>query len=130
MVQQFEVQDVRNLAVSPDGSRFNIRVRDVDGEDTSIVFPSEALKSLLMSLFRVADTAFRRQLDDESARLAYPVYDFELQAAKEEERLILTLKTRDGFDASFAVEPGMIVMMAAMARQHIDAERKQDQILH
>ena len=129
-MDQFDVDSVKNLAVSSDGSRFNILVRGKDGEDKAIVFPSDALKSLLMSLFRVADTAFRRQLDDDNAKLAYPVHDFELQTAKDAECLILTLKTRDGFDASFAIEPGMIGIMAAMARQHIESERKHEQILH
>lgn len=59
MVHELEVQDVRNLVLSPDGSRFDIQVRRADGKDSAIVFPSEALKSLLMSLFRVADIVLR-----------------------------------------------------------------------
>lgn len=129
-MDDIEVRDLTTLKVSEDGSCFRLGIRKSDGQDAGLVFPSEALKALLMSLFRAANDAFQRQTDDPNVKLVYPIDDFELQAAVQDERLILTLRTQDGFDASFALQPNTLVVMASMARMHMEASEELAQTVH
>ncbi|MEM9354678.1 MAG: hypothetical protein AAGB04_00560 [Pseudomonadota bacterium] len=129
-MKDIEVAGLTTLKVSQDGTSFRMGVRTREGREAALVFPSESLKSLLIDLFRASDTAFKRQLDDNNVKLVYPIDDFALQAAVEDDRLILTLRTHDGFDASFALEPNTLVVMASMARMHMEATNEDAQTVH
>lgn len=119
------VAELTTLSVAPDGSAFRMGLRDVNGTDASLVFPSDAVKSLMMSLFRVGDTAFKRILNDDSARLVYPIDDYKLQWAPGTDRLILVLRTPDGFEAAFAVSPMALKSMAKQVKAHEKAQSVQ-----
>ena len=89
-MKDIEVAGLTTLKVSQDGTSFRMGVRTQEGRETALVFPSDTLKSLLISLFHASDTAFKRQMNDNHVKLVYPIDDFELQAAVEDDRLILT----------------------------------------
>ncbi len=106
MSHDIEVCELRALSVSADGTAFRIGLADSDRRDVGLVFPSDALKALMLSLFRVGDTAFKRLLNDDSARLVYPAETCRLQAASGMDgRIILVLQSADGFEAAFALAP-------------------------
>jgi hypothetical protein len=109
---------------SSDGTAFRIGLRDADGREAGLVFPSDAVKALMMSLFRVGDTAFKRLLNDDTARLVYPIENARLQASPGTDRLILVFTTTDGFEAAFAVEPKVLLDIAMQAHAHSGLKAK------
>lgn len=116
MSRDIEVGELRTLSVSADGSAFRIGLVDGDGGDVGLMFPSDALRTLMLSLFRVGDTAFKRLLNDESARLVYQAESVRLQAAPGSDLSILVLRTPDGFEAAFALDPKALTALAAGAK--------------
>ena len=71
--------------------------------------------------FLVGDTAFKRLINDESARLVYPVERCQLQQVPASEQLILVMKTPDGFEAAFAIDPALLARIATQALDHVAA---------
>src|SRR5262245_4240467 len=111
--------ELTDFWVSEDGRAFRLGVRDQNGSVRAVVLPSDALKSLMMSLFKIADTAMKRLYRDDGIRLVYPIEDYALESACGSERLILTLRTADGFEASFAVQPDDFLSMAISVSDHL-----------
>jgi hypothetical protein len=50
-------------------------------------------------------------------RLVYPLTDYNLEGAVGSENLILSLKTHDGFEVSFSVEPEALKRLGQLARR-------------
>jgi hypothetical protein len=117
MASDIQVRELRTLSVSSDGTAFRIGVRDGEGEEHGLVFPSDALRTLMLSLFRVRDTAFKRLLNDTSARLVYPAESCRLQSVPGTDQLILVLRSSDGFEAAFAIAPEALAGLAELVRE-------------
>jgi hypothetical protein len=88
--------------VSPDGSSFQLNFNDAQGRATAIRLPAEALHVLVLTMPQIANKAIQAKYRDRSIRLVYPVADWSIDAALDDDRRILTLRTRDGFEVSFS----------------------------
>lgn len=130
MSGDIEVRELRTLSVSSDGDAFRIGARDSDGNERGLVFPSECLKTLLLSLFRAGDTAFKRLLNDPTARLVYPVEDCRLQTVPKTNQLVLILRTADGFEAAFAIPPDVLVQLAEAVLERAARTKAQPLLLN
>lgn len=119
MAGDVDVRELKTLAVSGDGSSFRMGVRDASGRDVGLVFPTDAVRTLMLSLFRVGDTAFKRVVNDDSARLVYPVDTCKLQSVPGADRLILVLATADGFEAAFYIDRETLASVASSALEHM-----------
>jgi hypothetical protein len=89
--------------VAPDGTFFRMNFVDVGDRPATVVFPAECLSELLMTIPRIVTQAMRAKYGDSSLRLVYPLADWQLETAAGDRRLILTLKTADGFEVAFAL---------------------------
>ena len=89
--------------VAPDGTFFRMNFVDVGGRPTTVALPAECLGELLMTIPRIITEAMRAKYSDSSLRLVYPLGDWQVETAANDGRLILTLKTTDGFQVAFAV---------------------------
>ena len=118
MTDEIEVHELRTLAVSSDGTAFRIGCKTVDDAEYGLVFRSDTLRALMLSLFRAADTAFKRLLDDPSARLVYPVTGCRLQSAAGGGQNVLVLQSADGFEAAFALAPETLAQLAEVVMAH------------
>jgi hypothetical protein len=100
--------------VAADGSTVSINVADENATPVSLVLPSECLTAMIMSLPEMMRQSLQRRHRDPSLRLVYPVGDWELEASTDPGRLILTLRTPDGFHVSFAVAADELKRIAAL----------------
>jgi hypothetical protein len=130
MTHDVDVRELTTLSVAPDGGAFRMGVRDAQGRDVGLIFPTDAIRALMMSLFRVGDIAFKRVMNDDSARLVYPVGECRLQSSPGTDLLILIVKTPDGFEAAFAIAPSDLKSLATLAREHVSAAAKRRTILN
>src|SRR5262245_13598569 len=87
--------------ISPDGHRVRIQVRDAAGAPAALELPTHALSELMMTLPRMLRQALQNQYRDPSLRLVHDLGDCQVEQAAGEDRLILTLRTPDGFEVSF-----------------------------
>ena len=78
----------------------------------SLVLPAECLKALMMTLPEMMRRALRRQHRDASLRLVDTSGSWEIETSTEPGTLIMTLRTPDGFDVSFALEAKQLRDMA------------------
>ena len=122
MSADIAVRELRTLSVSADGTAFRIGMGDDAGSEIGLVSRSDALQALMLSLFRAGDVAFKRLLDDASARLVYPVETCGVQLVPGTTQLVLALRTTDGFEAAFAVAPETLGALAelVLARPRLD----------
>jgi hypothetical protein len=89
--------------VGPNGDTFRLNFEKADGAAASLTLPAECLRSLVMTLPRLAAQALRAKFRDDSLRLVYPVGGWTLELATEDKKFILTMRTPDNFEVSFAL---------------------------
>jgi hypothetical protein len=98
--------DIKRLArfeTGEDGESISLVAEDTAGRTVRLTFPTEVLSSLIMTLPQMLTTAIQRRRNDPSARLVYPLAESKIELSTDLSKLILTLKTPDGFTVSFAV---------------------------
>ena len=78
--------------------------RDFDADGPLRAVPTECLNELLMTLPRLVSQALRARYNDSSLRLVFPAEQWRLEKS-DDTRVILTIGTGGGFEASFAFEP-------------------------
>jgi len=91
------------FSVATDGESVSLGFADENGAPCALELPAECLKPLMMTLPEMMRQSLTRQYQDPNLRLVYPVASWALAAANEPGRLILTLRTPDGFHVSFAL---------------------------
>jgi hypothetical protein len=75
---------------------------NVAGRAMSIGMNIETLTALLVTLPKMASKAIKRWQDDPRTRILYPLTDFRIDPS-EDDRLVLTLGTQEGFTVSFSL---------------------------
>lgn len=97
--------------VAPDGSAVRLGFEDSEGRAAAVILPSECIYQLLMTLPILISQAIRAQFKDESFRLVFPLAGWDIETSTCGEGLILTLRTPDGFNVAFGVDPEAIRQM-------------------
>lgn len=115
--------------LTPDGAHVRFNVRDDEGLASALEMPASCLHQLLMTLPHIIQQALRRNRQDESLRLVYPLGDFRLELGEVDEqgkpRYILTLQTAGPFEISFAATARQLDSVArTVIDQMTDAGRK------
>lgn len=100
---EIEGRHLTTFDVTPDGRRFRINFTDAEGRPSAITLPTDCLNELLMTLPRIASRALRARYKDNSLRVVFPAEEWRLEGS-EDSRLILTIGTSGGFEASFLFE--------------------------
>lgn len=102
--------------VSTDGTKVRLNLLDERGNPAALELPAECMNQLLMTLPRIIQMALRRNQQDDSLRLVYPMEAFRLEAGDVDEhgvqRYILTLQTQGQFEISFAIKDNALGRVA------------------
>jgi hypothetical protein len=106
------------FSVAPDGASVAIGVADEDGSEGTVLLPSDCLKELTMTLPEMMRQALRLRHGDPSLRLVYPAAGWAVEQSNRPGIFILTLRTPDGFDVSFAMTANELRDMAGSAADH------------
>jgi DNA polymerase III sliding clamp (beta) subunit (PCNA family) len=100
---EIEGRHLTAFDVAPDGKRFRLNFTDDQGRPAAITLPTECLNDLLMTLPRIVSRALHARYRDSSLRVVFPAEEWRLEGS-DDHRLILTIGTSGGFEASFLVE--------------------------
>jgi hypothetical protein len=92
-----------SVRVSRCGYVVELGFKDGSGYPMILALPHRALGMLLMTLPRLIEMSLRQRMGDASLRQVYPVGDWRLEAATDNQSLLLTLATPDGFAVSFCL---------------------------
>jgi hypothetical protein len=92
--------------VTRDGEIVRLDLIDVAGNPVSLRLPFEQAGALAMTLPGLLTKALKASHADDSARYIYPLGDWLLEGVADCRALIVTLKTTDGFEVSFAAPVG------------------------
>ncbi|HJQ57326.1 MAG TPA: hypothetical protein VJ890_10490 [Vineibacter sp.] len=96
-------KSLTTFQVEPGGDAFRLNFESSDGGAASLTLPADCLRALVMTLPRVAAQALRAKYRDDSLRLVYPIGGWSLEVANGNRQFILTLRTPDSFEVSFAL---------------------------
>jgi hypothetical protein len=89
--------------IAKDGSRFCMSFACVNGKKGSLSFPTECLKSLILTLPRMMTQARRVDLMTRISAWSTPAETVRLEGSPDPNTFIMTLMTPDGFDVSFSL---------------------------
>jgi hypothetical protein len=103
MSTSIEITGLTRFETGEDGASISLLAEDISGHSVRLVFPTDVLSSLTMTLPKMLTTAIQRRRNDPSARLVYPLAAFKMELSTDLSTRILTLMTPDGFTVSFAV---------------------------
>jgi hypothetical protein len=112
---EIEGRQLTTFDVAADGTRFRLNVTDTQGQPAAITLPSECLNELLMTLPRIASQALQARYRDRSLRLVFPAVEWRLESSGDR-RVILTVGTGGGFEASFVFERVHLIDIADSVR--------------
>lgn len=87
-----------SVRVSPCGHAVEFGSKDGSGNPMTLALPHQALGMLLMTLPGLIEMSLRQRMGDASLRHVYPVGDWRVEAATDNQSLLLTLATPDGFE--------------------------------
>ena len=91
--------------VDPAGETISLGFEGADGAPATVVVPASCVSALLMTLPRIAAQSLRARYRDPSLRWVHALGDWEVERAPEHAAYILTFRTPDGFEVSFALSP-------------------------
>jgi len=89
--------------VASDGSNVGLEFLDQSGTAVTVELPLDQAEALIMTLPHLLARAVRRQTGNQDARYVFGLHEWALEGAKDEECLIATLKTTNGFEVCFGI---------------------------
>lgn len=103
MTASFAVGELTTYSVSDDGKYITLRLTDSLGAEVSLRFDVPSIGMLGITLPTLIEAALRRQYQDRSFRYTHAVCDWAVEQSTDIGQLIITLRTKDGFGASFTL---------------------------
>jgi hypothetical protein len=88
--------------VTRDGEVVRLKFIDTSGNDVVLKLPFAQAGSLTMTLPHLLTKALKARFGDEGSRFVYPLGEWLLEGVADGRTVIVTLRTTDGFEISFA----------------------------
>jgi hypothetical protein len=89
--------------VLEDGETVRLDLLDQSGAPVSVQFPFEQVEALAMTLPQLLTHAMQVRSGSEQARYVFPLGQWLIEESREQDCLIVTLRTTDGFEVSFGI---------------------------
>ena len=99
---EIECAKLTTCDVSRDGTIIRLRFVDIAGQAVCLRLSFGQAGALTMTLPHLLSTALKARDGDEGSQFVFPLGAWELQGVVDGHTLIITLKTTDGFEVSFA----------------------------
>jgi len=112
MTQEIDAVALKTYEVAADGSSVRLHVTDSAGRPAALSIPSECISQLFMTLPTVMRVVLKTRYNDDSLKVVFPASEWTLERSQTGARLILTLKTTDGFEASFGFDENELQSLA------------------
>jgi hypothetical protein len=119
------VEALGALNLAPDGGRFFLNLVCEDGHQVDLSFPTDCLKTLIMTLPQLMRQALQAQYRDESLRLVYPAEGMRIEQSSDANTFIVTFATVDGFEISLGLTwqqmTNFNLVAAELSRKGVDS---------
>jgi hypothetical protein len=102
-LMEIESAQLTTCDVTRDGEAIRLRFVDTAGNPVSLKLPFAQAGSLTMTLPHLLTKALRTRYGNEGSRFVFPLGEWVLEGVADGRTVILTLRTPDGFEVSFAV---------------------------
>jgi hypothetical protein len=99
---EIESRELTNCDVTRDGEAVRLKFIDTSGNAVELKLPFAQAGSLTMTLPHLLTKALKARSGEEGSRFVFPLGEWVLQGVADGRTLIITLKTTDGFEVSFA----------------------------
>jgi hypothetical protein len=114
---EIESSKLTTCDVTRDGEVIRLNFVDVAGNSVSLRLPFEQAGALAMTLPGLLTRALTARYGDESSRYVFPLGEWLLEGVADGCALIVTLKTTDRFEESFAAPLNMCRSLASDLRR-------------
>jgi hypothetical protein len=99
---EIESAELTTCDVTRDGEAVRLRFVDTAGNPISLKLPFAQAGSLTMTLPQLLTKALRARHGEEGSRFVFPLGDWVVEGVADGRTVIMTLRTTDGFEVSFA----------------------------
>jgi hypothetical protein len=89
--------------VADDGSKLGLEFLDQSGTLVTVELPFEQAEAVVMTLPRLLTNAVRQKTGNQDARYVFGLHGWAIEGVKDQQCLIATLKTTDGFEVCFGI---------------------------
>jgi hypothetical protein len=89
--------------VADGGSTVGLEFLDQSGMPVTVELPFEQAEAIVMTLPRLLTNGLRQKTGDQNARYVFGLHGWAIEGVKDQQCLIATLKTMDGFEVCFGI---------------------------
>jgi hypothetical protein len=114
---EIESSKLTTCDVTRDGEVIRLNFVDIAGNSMSLRLPFEQAGALAMTLPGLLTRALKARYGNETSRYVFPLSEWLFEGVADGRTLIVTLKTTDGFEASFAAPLDMCRSLASDLRR-------------
>jgi hypothetical protein len=96
-------RELTTCHVADDGSKVNLEFLDQSGMPVTVELPFEQAEAVVMTLPQLLTNALRQKTGNQDARYVLGLHAWAIEGVKDQQCLIATLKTTDGFEVCFGI---------------------------
>jgi hypothetical protein len=89
--------------VAADGSSIGLEFIDHSGATVTLELPLDQAEAVVMTLPHLLARAVRRRTGNDEARYVFGLHEWAIESTNDDDCLIATLKTTNGFEVSFGI---------------------------
>jgi hypothetical protein len=101
-LMEIESAQLTTCDVTRDGEVVKLGFNDASGNAVVLRLPFDQAGALMMTLPRLLTKALKARFGEEGSRFVFPLGDWVLEGVADGRTVIVTLRTADGFEVSFA----------------------------
>jgi len=116
---ELRLDQLTTCGIAGQGNSIELHATEQSGVPMSLEMSFENAQAVMMTLPRLLTKALRQRTGDPNLRYVFPLGEWSLERSSDNEFLIMTLKTGDGFDVSFAVPLAASRSLGASLKQEV-----------
>jgi hypothetical protein len=104
-VKTMRIRSVKltTCSVAPDGTDVGLEFLDQSGATVAVEFPLDQAEAIVMTLPHLLARALVKCTGNDEARYVFELEEWSLERARDQNCVIATFKTRNGFEVCFGV---------------------------
>jgi hypothetical protein len=120
------LKELTTCGVQPDGEALELNFIDQNGAQVCLQVPFDHAQAMAMTLPRLLEAALKQVTGNPQARYVFPLGRWSVETASDDNCLITTLSTEDGFEVSFGMPPEACRGLGWVLKDEADAMTRAD----
>ena len=122
------LKELTTCGVQPGGEALELNFVDAAGAQVCLQVPFEHAQAMAMTLPRLLDVALKQATGNPQARYVFPLGRWSIETASDDNCLITTFSTEDGFEVSFGMPPEACRSLGWVLKDEADAMMRTDEM--